>query len=612
MTETVKRRLSARLYRELLLRLDSGLAIVKLENGCDPRSLRLLAANAVARRAVTGASAAPEGKLLLKTAPKLFETQIPGACVDVVRSGRGRDLGELQLGDADAPAATYAVKIYPLASRRAVLVLEDITERKRAEAGSRESQARFRAVFENAAIGIALLNKQGHPVESNPALQKMLGYSGAELANMAFVEFTHPEDVRQSLDLFTGLMEGKHEQYQLEKRYCRKDGTAGWGQLTVSAVRDQGGEFRYAIAMGEDISERKLAEEGLRASEGKFRALAESSSAAIFVYQGKAFCYANPAMEVITGYSQSELLKMNFWDFAHPDFRPLVRWFAMARQRREPMPLRYEFKIVTKAGEERWLDVSDGRFELAGSPAVVGMAFDVSKRKEAEEELRRSFDQLRALAARLQTAREEERARAAREIHDQLGQDLTAIKIDLSSVIRGLPEDKRGRPESILKLVDQTIQSVRRISTELRPAILDAVGLVAAVEWAAEEFQTRNGIRCRVNLPADHLGIEPKSATALFRILQETLTNVVRHANATEVWVRLAEEEEGLTLEVRDNGKGIDTQQLSMNNSLGILGMRERALLLGGELDISGVPGKGTTVRVLIPKDVPWQGGSVQ
>jgi signal transduction histidine kinase len=185
---------------------------------------------------------------------------------------------------------------------------------------------------------------------------------------------------------------------------------------------------------------------------------------------------------------------------------------------------------------------------------------------------------------------------------DELGQALTAIKIDLSSLIRGLPTDKKQQSESILKLIDATIQSVRRISTELRPGILDDLGLVAAVEWAAQEFEARTGTKCRLDLPQDDIAIDRELATALFRILQETLTNVARHANATQVNIRLAKEDAVLTLEVRDNGKGISEEELSAGRSLGILGMRERALLLEGELAISGASGKGTPVRVRIPE----------
>jgi signal transduction histidine kinase len=216
----------------------------------------------------------------------------------------------------------------------------------------------------------------------------------------------------------------------------------------------------------------------------------------------------------------------------------------------------------------------------------------------------RSHDQLRALAARLQTVREEERSHAAREIHDELGQALTAIKFEFTALLRNLAVDEgpvRQRSDGILKLLDEAIQSVRRIGSELRPAILDDAGLVAAIEWTVDEFQARTGTRVEVSLPDADLALGRETATALFRILQETLTNVARHANATRVSVRLAKEDGSLILEVRDNGKGLNEEQLSGKSSLGILGMRERVQLLGGTLTISSPPGEGTTVRVLIP-----------
>jgi signal transduction histidine kinase len=182
---------------------------------------------------------------------------------------------------------------------------------------------------------------------------------------------------------------------------------------------------------------------------------------------------------------------------------------------------------------------------------------------------------------------------------------LTAIKIDLSSLVRELPAGENPpskRIASILKLADEAIQAVRRIATELRPGMLDDLGLVATIEWAGEGFASRTGTRCRLDLPQDDIAVDPERATAIFRILQETLTNVARHADASEVDVRLAKEDGGLILEVHDNGKGITEDQLSNGKSLGILGMRERAMLLGGELTISGLPGNGTTVRVRIPE----------
>jgi signal transduction histidine kinase len=192
----------------------------------------------------------------------------------------------------------------------------------------------------------------------------------------------------------------------------------------------------------------------------------------------------------------------------------------------------------------------------------------------------------------------------AREVHDELGQALTAIKLESASLLRELPRDARqqsNRAESVVKLAEETIQAVRRISSELRPGILDDLGLVAAVEWATQEFEHRTGTKCRLNLLQEDIEIGRERATALFRILQETLTNVARHAHATQVDVELANEHGSLILEVHDNGKGISQEQRSSGKSLGILGMRERVLLLGGQLAISGAPGQGTTVNVRIP-----------
>jgi signal transduction histidine kinase len=252
------------------------------------------------------------------------------------------------------------------------------------------------------------------------------------------------------------------------------------------------------------------------------------------------------------------------------------------------------------------LDVVAAIAFLVTAWVITGNVARVRKLTEAQlAGSLRAEHELRELAARLQRIREEERTRVAREIHDELGQALTAIKIDLAFVIGALRADQQEeleRAESILTLVDQTILSVRRIATELRPGILDDLGLVAAVEWAAEEFEARTGTKCRLDLPDGDIALDPEPTTAIFRIFQETLTNITRHAAATQVDIRLGREDGNIVMEVRDNGRGIGDEQ-SAGRSLGILGMRERALLLGGELTISGAPGKGTFVQLLIPEN---------
>jgi signal transduction histidine kinase len=233
---------------------------------------------------------------------------------------------------------------------------------------------------------------------------------------------------------------------------------------------------------------------------------------------------------------------------------------------------------------------------------------EIAERRRAEENLRASEENLRALAARLQSVREEERARIAREIHDQLGQALTGLKMDLTWLNARLPAGQKPLAEkvkSMFKLIDDTIQTVRKIASLLRPEVLDQLGLAAAIGWQARDFQMRTGIRCKVVLPTETIAAEPELSTAAFRIFQELLTNVARHAGATRVEVAMRAEAGRLVLEVQDNGKGISEAELSGSKSLGLLGMRERAMLFGGTVEFAGPGrnsgGKGTRVTVVLP-----------
>jgi signal transduction histidine kinase len=229
---------------------------------------------------------------------------------------------------------------------------------------------------------------------------------------------------------------------------------------------------------------------------------------------------------------------------------------------------------------------------------------EISERTRAEAELKRSQEQLRDLASHLQSIREEERSQIAREIHDELGQALTALKMDVHWLRHKLPKDQvllSGKIKSMSGLIDTTVQSVRRISSELRPKLLDDLGLSAAMEWQANEFMSRAGIECHISSEPEDIILDQARSTAFFRIFQETLTNIARHAQATEVEVMLQEDTEAVELVVRDNGKGITESQIANAKSLGIIGMRERVHSLGGDLKIAGVPKKGTTVEVRIP-----------
>jgi signal transduction histidine kinase len=244
--------------------------------------------------------------------------------------------------------------------------------------------------------------------------------------------------------------------------------------------------------------------------------------------------------------------------------------------------------------------------ELAASFDDMAASLEMreTQRRQGEEELRMSQEQLRNLSAHLESVREEERTRLAREIHDELGQTMTALKMDLSWLSRRLDSQREAlleKTHSMEALLDATIRTVQRLSGELRPGLLDDLGLAAAIEWQAGEFQKRTGIACDVRLSLGETMLSRNHATAIFRIYQETLTNVIRHARATRVSILLQAQEDRLILEVKDNGRGITEEETRGAKAFGLIGMRERVLALKGELAISGRSGQGTTVTVTVP-----------
>jgi signal transduction histidine kinase len=224
-----------------------------------------------------------------------------------------------------------------------------------------------------------------------------------------------------------------------------------------------------------------------------------------------------------------------------------------------------------------------------------------AERKRAEMELKRSQELFRSLSAHLQVVREEERTRIARRIHDDLGQAMTALKIDLSWLSKKLVDERdiiREKFKSMVVLIDETIETVHNVSEDLRPGILDDFGLAAAIEWQAEEFQKRTAIQCKTILPAEDFELSKEESTNLFRIVQESLTNVIRHADANEVEILLALEDDVLRLEISDNGKGIPESAVSDPKSFGLIGIKERVHSLGGEVEITGMPDGGTRIAV--------------
>lgn len=350
--------------------------------------------------------------------------------------------------------------------------------------------------------------------------------------------------------------------------------------------------------------EQKYSEKALRESEERYKALIESSLMGIFIHQDGKYVYVNKRFAEIHDYTPEELLGKNHFLLTHPNQRKTIKRRTLKRLKGEYIPRQYEVRRLRKDRETIWCETMTTRIQYKGRAAILGSIIDISKRKQAEEKLKISGERLRDLSAYLQSSREQERTSIAREVHDDLGQALTAFKMDLFWLERRLSKEQKQlieKTRSMEKILDVAIESIERIITALRPGILDDLGLGEAIEWQAGDFQNRTGVKCRVNIDLRDATVEKEHSTAIFRIVQEALTNVARHANATMVSIELKKKAGELMLEVKDNGKGIPKKKISHPKSFGLMGIRERAHVLDGKSKIKASRNKGTTVTVIIP-----------
>lgn len=393
-----------------------------------------------------------------------------------------------------------------------------------------------------------------------------------------------------------------------------------------------------------NVIDRKRIEEVLKASDSLYRRIFETGRDPILILDAGSgrITDANPSLCDLLGYSQVELLGKRFWEIG--PFQPIAASQAAYRRLQRKEYFRCgNVQIETKGNNHRHVEFVGDVCPINGMRVILCRIHDITTQTHAESELRnaneelenrvkertaellnanqlmkqllddgkrvrenivKSRDRLRNLSARLQTMIEEERTRISREIHDELGQVLTALKLDLSSLGRRSPDvlaKSSAKVRTMEKTVGRIIRTVRKISTELRPGILDELGLPDAIEWLAKDFQKRTGIVCTVTLHTREKITDSALSTAIFRIIQEALTNVMRHSAATRVNVSKMKKDNNLVIEVKDNGVGITEERINDSRSLGLTGIRERVLLLRGEVFISGIPGKGTLVRVTLP-----------
>ena len=471
-------------------------------------------------------------------------------------------------------------------------------------------------------------------LESNPVVTELCGADrkslvGEKLAAIPY--FAKPEIIQKCrLSLQSG------ESIDVGQVWDSNRSKRG-PSLSVRVVRLSADRVILTL---EDGSAQAAAERAVRRSEETFQLLIHSvKDYAIIMLdpEGNILSW-NEGAERLKGYRADEIIGKNYEIFFTPEDREKRKGEAQLQQAAKEGQSEDEGWLVRKDGWTFWANtvitpLHDEHERIYGFAKITR---DITERKEREESIRvlnehlegrieartaelvqlnealqsevrerkNAEEQIRALAARQERVREDERTRLAREIHDALGQMCTALKMDIAWIAKRLPKEQRklaDKTEAALELVGDLIKSLRRLSTELRPSTLDTLGLVASIEWQAQQFEAHTGIRCQLNLPDKDLELDKERATAIFRIFQETLTNVARHAVATTVQATLAVSDSQITLVTHDNGSGFDVSSAERKGSFGLLGMKERAHLLGGELKVTTSPGKGTTVTVRVP-----------
>lgn len=365
--------------------------------------------------------------------------------------------------------------------------------------------------------------------------------------------------------------------------------------------------------MGETIFSRLFGKRPAAASprlaftERRFRALIEHGAEVISLMDEHFMpIYRSPASIRLTGWADEERRQSGMLGYIHPEDLPAVRETLDQVIRNPGKPFKIALRSLHKEGHYVWFEGTVTN--LLGEEsirAIVINLHDITDSKEAEQRLNESTAELRLLASHLQDVREEERTAMAREIHDELGQQLTGLKMDVSWLSKRADlndEVSRAKIKGILSLLDVTVSTVRRLAAELRPAILDDLGLPEALEWHARQFCERSGIQCAVKIRGNRTALPPGVATGLYRIFQEALTNVARHAKATQVSAELDMGPDKVDLIISDNGKGFDVHRIiGAKKTLGLLGMKERALMMCGRCEWTSESGEGTTIRVSVP-----------
>lgn len=477
----------------------------------------------------------------------------------------------------------------------------DITEQKKAEETIRKSETKYRNVVENVYESLIVKDTEGRLIFANNEFFKMFGFSQDEIMNLSLKDYTASESYAEIKERYDRRMKGSKEPEEFEYKGRRKDGTEIWIECRVSTLIENG-KITGTQSLERDITARKKSEE----EKEQLLNVIQSSLNEIYMFAPDTlqFVYLNKGALNNLGYSMEEIIKMT-----PPDIKPEFT-ISNFRNLLSPLVNKKKEKIVFKTNHKRKdkslypVEVHMQLVTTSGQSVFLSVVMDITERKKAEGKIKVNTEQLHQLTAHLQTVREEERKRIGREIHDELGQQLTAIKMDVVWIDKKTTNEAnpiKNKLKNIITLLDGSNQSVRKILSELRPAILDDYGLLEALEWQGGQFTENTSIPVKFMTNEANLRVPEDLAICIFRAYQESLTNIARHAQASQVLSSLHIDMNEIILTVGDDGKGFDIKTVQNKKTFGLLGMKERVRSLNGRFELISSAGKGSKIIISLP-----------
>lgn len=491
-------------------------------------------------------------------------------------------------------------------------IILDITKRKLAEKALLESERLLSEAQRIARMGSWAFYLDGRIFWSQE-MYRVYGVAPETFIpnEESFMNLIHPEDKPLVKEWIRACSNGE-KPGEIIFRSVLPDGSIRYIKGLGELVTDSENRLIYLSGTAQDITKLKTAEETVKESERRFTEIMKSVNLASLILDSNGnISFCNRYLLDLTGYAAEEVLNKNWFDLFIPkeileDVKRVFHYGILNNS----LPTHVENEIVAKDGVKKLISWNNTVLkDTVGN--IIGAASigeDITEQKRLEKELFNHSEQLRALTAHLEKVKEEERASIARELHDELGQILTSLKMNIAFTRRELEESNSIEMKNKILTefqfmnltIDKAVSRVRKLITQLRPELLDKLGLIAALEWYAEEYTKRTNIKCVFTTECEELVLNHDLELAVFRIIQEAMTNTAKHSEAESVQIRLCKRENKFSVEIIDDGKGILESDLEGNTSFGLMGMRERANIIGGNLEIFGSPGKGTTVRLLV------------